>query len=382
MNETLNQFKAIAADPYGSVRGWKKKTGKKVIGVSPMHIPEEIIHAAGILPVVLWESDEPITIANSYSQPTICGYTRSIFDDALKEKLKFIDGMVYHDDCLAQRQFGFLMRRYAKPAYNYLIYVPQVLDEPHSKDNLVKQLRRFSTSLEEFSGQKVSGEKLQQSIVIYNKHRALMRKLYNFRRDNPGVLRAKEVAGIAQASMLMPKEEHSKLLEELLPILEKTKKPSGNGRVRVIVSGCLCRAPRTEILDAIEDAGADVVDDDLYVGARYSVTDAPETGDPYEALADRFVKMKLRCPSKSQDSTDWAKQLVEIAQKSNSKGVVSFESKFCEPHYFFYSHIMQALDKENIRNLGIEIEHETTSARSAQIATRVQAFIESCKGEK
>lgn len=382
MNEIIKKFTAMSNDPYSTVKQWKEKTGKKVIGVSPMHVPEEIIHAAGMLPVIFWPSDEPITLGNSFTQPTICGYPRSVFDDALKGKLKFLDGGAYCDCCLAQRQFQFVMNYHVKLPFYFLLYLPQLLDEPLCKGHMVLQLRLMRDALEKFSGQKISDEQIRQSIVIFNKHRSLMRKLYDFRRINPGVLRAREVLAVVQSGLLMPKEEHSKMVEELLASLEKEKKPSVDGKARVVISGSMCQAPRLDVLNAIEDAGGVIVDDDLWMGARYSITDAPETGDPFEALADRFLGMKLRCPSKSQDSTDWAKQLAEIAKKNKAQGVVSLEVKFCEPHYFYYSHIMQTLDKQNIRNLGIEMEHETTSSASAQIATRVQAFIESCKGGK
>lgn len=380
MNEILNRFKEISADPYGAVKGWKEKTGKKVIGVVPMHIPEEIIHAAGMLPVVLWESDEPITIANSYSAPTICGFPRSIFDDAMKGKLKFIDGIVYCDCCLAERQFTFLMQNNAKPSYNYLIYLPQRLDDSHSRDNLVKQLKRFSNSLEEFGGQSITDDELQQSIKLYNKNRSLLRNLYDFRRNNPGVLKARDMVAVVQSGMLMPKEKHNRMLEDLLGKLEKQAgQPSAKGKVRIVVSGSMCEACRPDILDTVEKAGGMIVDDDLYVGGRYSITDAAEGTDPFDALADRFLKMNIRCPSKSQDSTNWADQIIAIAEKSQARGVISLAVRFCEPHYFFFNDIRHNLDRAGLRVLMLEMEHEATPSNSAQIETRIGAFIETCK---
>ncbi|MGV8058008.1 MAG: 2-hydroxyacyl-CoA dehydratase subunit D [Smithellaceae bacterium] len=384
MKETLEKFVAVANDPYSSVAKWKTDNNKKIIGVVPMHVPEEIIHAAGMLPIVLWESDEPITLANAFSQPTMCGFPRGVFNDAYKGRLDFVDGMIYTDDCLGERQFAFLCQRNLKLGYEYLLYVPQVLGEQHSKDNLVMQLERIKTGLEAFGGQKITNEALEKSIAIYNKNRALIRKLYEFRRNNPGVLKAREVVAIVAASMRMLKEDHSKLLEKLLADLEALKtKPSVEGKVRVVLSGSLCQVPRIDILDSLEEAGAVVVDDDLYVGIRYAITDVQEgSGDPIGALADRYLKAKLRCPLKSQDSTDWAKQLVEIAKKSNAAGVISLEVKFCEGHYFYYSHIRHTLDAAGFRELALEMEHESTATRSAQNTTRLEAFVESLKGGK
>jgi len=71
LHESLNTFLSVAADPPRSLTEWKKRTnGKvKIIACVPMHIPEEIIHAAGALPVVLWESQEPVTLGFRHIQP-------------------------------------------------------------------------------------------------------------------------------------------------------------------------------------------------------------------------------------------------------------------------------------------------------------------------
>ena len=65
-----------------------------------MHLPEELVHAAGMLPVMMWRSNELITLGHSRILPFNCGLSRSVVDDALKGKLDFMDGMVFYDTCL------------------------------------------------------------------------------------------------------------------------------------------------------------------------------------------------------------------------------------------------------------------------------------------
>jgi len=72
MKEILERLFMVSADPYKSVEGWKRKTGKKVIGVFPMWIPEEIIHAADILPAVIWRGNEPVTEGHAHLPPFNC----------------------------------------------------------------------------------------------------------------------------------------------------------------------------------------------------------------------------------------------------------------------------------------------------------------------
>ena len=50
----------VAADPDAYALAWKQfHPGRKVAGVLPMNFPEELLHAAGFLPVVIQENSEP-----------------------------------------------------------------------------------------------------------------------------------------------------------------------------------------------------------------------------------------------------------------------------------------------------------------------------------
>ena len=94
MEDILSKFSEVTEDPYKRLAKWKEQTGSKIIGCFPMYVPEEIIHAAGILPVTILGSDKPITHADKYVQLYICGLVRSNFDLALRGDLDFLDGMV------------------------------------------------------------------------------------------------------------------------------------------------------------------------------------------------------------------------------------------------------------------------------------------------
>ena len=97
MGDILNGFAAAAADPRAVARAWKTATGGKVVGTFPMHFPAEVIHAAGALPTILQESDEPITVGHGAMYPFFCGYTRSVVDQAAKGDFSHLDAIVFGD---------------------------------------------------------------------------------------------------------------------------------------------------------------------------------------------------------------------------------------------------------------------------------------------
>ena len=78
--EAIAGLEEIASDPQGYAQRWKDEHERKVIGSFPMNFPAELVHAAGMLPVVVQESREAITEGRNLMFEFYCGYTRSLAD--------------------------------------------------------------------------------------------------------------------------------------------------------------------------------------------------------------------------------------------------------------------------------------------------------------
>ncbi|HAY22847.1 MAG TPA: hypothetical protein DCY27_11940 [Desulfobacterales bacterium] len=373
MAEQLNKCIQITRDPYSYLAEWKKQNNKKVICCYPMHVPEEIVHAAGMLPVVAWRSNEPVTLGHSHIPPYNCGLTRSFIDDLVKDKLNFFDGVVIYRMCLQAQGLPFIIGQNVSLPYLEYLSLPAIYPGLPTRDFLIKELERFKNSLEEFSGRKITAEALNQSIALYNKNRQLLSKIYEIRRQRPGAIKARELMAIVQASMLMPKEENNKLLEQLISELEK-REPSSQPKIRVVVYGGLCQTPHLDILDLIEELGMEVVDDDLYVGSRYFANDVQITEKPVEALAERYLAHTPPCPTKGDYATDWTDYIIEMANKNQAQGIISLLIKYCPPHLCYYPDIKNKLADRGIPEVLIEVEHEVISLGQAR--TRLQSFAE------
>lgn len=378
MEEIMKQFVEYPSDPYTSIAKWKEHTKKKVIGIFPMWIPEEIIHAAGMLPVVMWRSNEAITWGYAHVPPYNCAINKSVVDDVVKGKLKFMDGMVFLRQCLQSQEVPFIVENNRPPAFEEYLYIPPIYHgDKASKDFTRDEFKRLRKRLEEFGGEKITDEKLNESIKLYNKNHSLLRKLYDLRKETPGILRGRDVLRIVWSSMLMPKEEHNKLLESLLSELEKNGYKTAKGK-KVFLSGCLCIHPQLELLDMIEDLGMLVVDDDIYVGYRYFANDAEITDDPIGALMERhFIKTPVD-PARGEVEVNWGKELIGKVKKLHADGIITLLTKYCPPHLCYYPDIKVELANAGIPEVLIEVEHEVISMES--IKTRLQSFREMIGG--
>ncbi|WP_456486318.1 2-hydroxyacyl-CoA dehydratase subunit D [Candidatus Alkanophaga liquidiphilum] len=380
----LEPFLKAVENPYKTVSEWKERTGKKVIGCYPMWLPRELVHAAGLLPVVVWRSDEPVTIGHAYVHTFNCGLTRSFVDDAVRGKLDFIDGFIIYRTCLQAQELPFILEQHVRPAYLEYLYLPAIFPGAATKDFLIEELERFKASLEEFTGKEITDEELRRSIELYNENRRMLRRFYEFRRKNLGVLRAREVMAVVWSSMLVPKEEHNTWLRELLLELEERqeellKEPRVKGDLKVVLTGALCQTPQLEILDMIEDLGMVVVDDDLYVGSKYFANDVELDGNkrPLEALAEHYLKREPTCPTKGDWEMDWTDEIAGMVKRGGADGVISLLIKFCPPHLCYYPDIKRGLMEAGVPEVMIEVEHEIVSLEG--VRTRLQSFAESLR---
>lgn len=374
MKGILSEFNKICQNPYEQIAKWKSKTGRMVVGCFPLYIPEEIIHAAGCLPITLLGSREIITLADIHLAPIHCCIARSNLDMALKGKMDFLDGVIFSDICDITRQMPDIWKSNLATPFQHRFGLAGKVTSARARQYIAEEIERLGNSLGRFTGNEISSQAIRQSIDIYNENRSLLNRLYQLRKNSDLPFRTRDVAMIVQSSMLIPKEEHTQLLTKLLQFLEhdqSTKKPPVE-KVLLVLSGGLCHSPQEEILDIVEELGAAVVDDDLYIGRRYFTTQVNNTQNPIDALADRYIR-DIPCCTKYSGANNWAKYLIGLVKESGAKGIVELVVKFCEPHNFDLPQLNYSLSQASIPHIIIETER---TVPIGQIKTKLQAFIE------
>ena len=247
-----------------SIRNWKDQ-GKSVIGWICNYVPEEIIYAAGILPMRIMGHEDYISRGDSYLQSNMCPYIRSCLGMGLDNKYDFLDGIIAVHSCDATCRLFDNWRIYIGASYSHL------LDHPHkiSQSSQIyhhQQLEKLKKSLEDFSCRDITDSSLCNAIDVYNENRILLKKIHRLMtRDNPP-LSGVEVSEIVRSSMIMPKEENNVLLKGLLEELMTGEDGRASGP-RLLISGSIM--DNSSFIQLVEDCGATVVADDLCSGTRY-----------------------------------------------------------------------------------------------------------------
>jgi len=374
-SSVLADLESVVADPLAYVAAWKERTGRKAIASFPMNFPAELIHAAGALPVILQDDRSPITEGRSLLAEFYCGYTQSVVDQAARGRFDIFDGIVLSDHCVQLLGAVDVIREIRPTIPMHFGQFVGSLDERWADRQVRGEIDGLVAEIEAVVGAPVSEQALSDSIRLYNENRRLLREFYDLRRSGRARIAPSQMQTLVSSSLVMDVEEHSAILAGLLGRMTSTQ-DAPTDLVRIHLSGHFCHGPRPELLDTIEECGALVVDDDLYVGYRYISSDAQETGDPFDALAVWYRERNTSapCPTRVQQSVDWDEYLVRTVRNSESLGVIVLMAKFCEPHMLYYPELRRTLEDKGIPLLLVETEHDGIPLES--LRTRVETFVE------
>ena len=376
MIPTVSKFRDSLAGYYEKIAEQKKATGRPVVGCMPMFFPEELIHASGATPVVIQESDEIITQGSRHMDSFYCGVVLSVTDLVVKGKLDFLDMLIVPDTCVQQRGMAQVLR-HLRPDINVeLVQLPRRLRTQDAMELAIGRLEKIRGKLRQLTGSDVGDDKIEQSILVYKENRMLLRELYQLRREKPGILKGNDMAAIVQSAMLMPTEEHSEYLRALMAELEKAA-IAAEDSVRLYVSGHFCAPPKREILELIEEAGAVIVDDDLYNGYRYFAEDITDGSSPIERLARRYVYPAVPNPTRLDVANDWRTYIVKAVTQARAQGVVILLQRHCDPHMIWYPDIRNALLEAGVPSLMVETGHEDFALAGER--TRIQKLVDTIK---
>jgi bzd-type benzoyl-CoA reductase N subunit len=373
IEEILNRFRMINAE-YPETPQIKefKAGGGKVFGWLCTYVPEELIHAAGGLPVRItgYQNETELDDANAHLYIVSCSFSRSCLQMGLRGKYSHLDGIVAGSTCDGARRLYDHWCRYVRTPFAQILSVPRKYNEA-TLELYCQEVIGLKKGLEEYLGVNIGDEALLDSIGVFNRSRELLRRLYELRkRDEPPITGA-ETFEILNASFRMPKELFNRWMEELLPKLEASD-VKNRGKARIMVIGSVLNNPA--FIQSIEDQGGLVVTDELCTSVRYWYDSVVRQGNepPLKAIARRYLA-NFPC-ARMFPSTDRFEKIIGLIRDYKVDGIVSENIRYCVP----YAHDLPML-KDKIKDLDVpvlalDIEYGTSG--SGQIQTRVQALLE------
>jgi benzoyl-CoA reductase subunit C len=359
----------IEEGDFSPVLKWRE-TGGKVLGHFQVYFPQELAHAAGMLPVMVRGAPVDLLHADSRFGSYLCSILKSSLDLALSGKIE-LDMFVSHPICDAARNLAAVWsRNFDYPCQ--ILYLPQNANSQGTIPYLRDEYDRLLRKLEEISGKKVTEEDLRNSIALYNRSRALVRELYDLKRSEPWKVAAEDAYSLVAIGGLIPVEEHIALMEWVVPEIHKIER-NKEDRIRVVFEGAFCEQPP---LDMIRTIGRScyVVDDDFLIGLRWLTGDVATEDDPLYALAEAYIERSSYSPVQHDNRKTKEAMLLKRAEAAEAEAVVLASAKMCEPGLEEQVAYVLALDENRIPYFLSEFEENMSSFGGLEL--QVETFAE------
>ena len=366
----LEKFDAVCREMPRTVERWKAKTGAKAVGWMLTDVPEELILAAGALPVAVLAEGVTLGEADKYFQGFACSYSRSVLDLLASGRLAFLDGVIIPYICDTTRALDLVVKHHRFLPWTECLRIPKTVVGEGVLPYYRRELERLADRLAVLTGNRPNPEQLRRAIQTMNQVKSRLQRIRALLREKPGAISAAEYLGAVRASLSLPKEEALLLLDEFLA--DATVRTQAPGRLpRVVLAGKVAEPPA--VVEMIEAAGLRVVEDALVLGGRYLETTVAEPGDPWANLAQaqlgRWPMTGVWDSRKSRGDF-----LLERVRAAQAQGVIFLVQKFCEPWEIDYPGLKEVLDRAGIKNLRLETEYQMSALEP--LRTRVEAFAE------
>jgi len=355
---------------FPTVKRWRE-AGGKVLGHFQVYFPEEIAHAAGLLPLKMRGAQIEARQAEARFGSYLCSILKTSLELALSDRVR-LDMFVSHPICDAARNLAAVWGRNFKYPCQ-ILYLPQNANSRHSAQYLRGEYDRIKREIEAVAGRAVTDDDLRNSIAVFNENRRLLHRLYSIKRETPWLLSADEAYVLMAVGGMIPREEHNELLRAVLPQIE-ARPARPQDRIRVVFEGGFCEQPPLDLLRTIAQF-CYVVDDDLLIGLRWILEDVPLDGDPLYNLAEAYLEKSSYSPVQHDLRKPKEKMLLKRMEAARANAAIITAAKMCEPGLDEQVAYAKALDEHGLPYFISEFEENMTSFDHLQI--QLETFVES-----
>ena len=368
----LKEFQDVACHPNRMLDEYKAQ-GKKVIGVLPYYAPEELVFAAGMVPMGMWGSNKKtIARAKEYCATFYCTIAQLALEALLDGTMDQLDGLITPTICDTLRPMSqnFRVSIGDKIPTIFLAH-PQNRFAPWGLQFCVDQYTNVRRALDKISGHEMTDEDITRAIKVYNASRAARREFVSLCAKHWDAVGAVMRSAVLKASWFMPKDVYTEKLKALNAELAALPECQWKG-VKVVTSGIIVDNPK--LLEIFEANKIAIVADDVAHESRAFRTDAAETGDPMMALAEQFANIDydvLLYDPKSKENRR-GEFVAQLVKDSGAQGLILFMQQFCDPEEMEYPYLKRALDAAGIPHIKLGVDQQMRDF--GQASTAIQAF--------
>ena len=380
--ESMDYFDFVIAEVHG-VRPAEliefQKKGGKVFGTFCVYVPDEIVFAADAIATGLCGGSQFWVPGGEKVLPTnTCPLIKASVGARIDRTCPFFriaDMYVGETTCDGKKKAWEIL---AEDVPVHVMNLPQM---KRAKDvqAWAEEIETFKNIVEEFTGNKVTADKLAESIKLINNKRKALERLYDLRKNETLPISGCDALLISQIAFYDDPARFTQMTNKLCDELEKRVADGVSvvpaGTKRIMLTGTPLAIPNWKLHNIVETSGAAVVCEEMCTGTRYFEKLVDESGttleEQYQALANRYMNINCACFTPNSGRID---DILRLAKEYKVDGIIDVNLKFCNLYDTEGYFVERAMKEAGIPVLGIETDYTDSDAQ--QLRTRVSAFIE------
>ena len=380
--EAMDYYNFVIAEIHG-VRPQElikaQEEGKKVFGTFCVYVPDELIFAANAIATGLCGGSQFWVPGGEKVLPTnTCPLIKASVGARLDRTCPFFriaDMYIGETTCDGKKKAWEIL---GEDVPVHVMDLPQMKREKDIKA-WADDIRELKKVIEDFTGNKVTVESLNESIKLINNKRKALSRLYECRKADKVPISGRDALVISQIAFYDDPARFTQMTNKLCDELEQRIKDGVSvvkeGTKRIMLTGTPLAVPNWKLHNIIETSGAVVVCEEMCTGTRYfeNLVDETKTtvDEQIDALANRYMGINCACFTPNTARID---DIIRLAKEYKVDGVIDVNLKFCSLYDVEGYTVERALKEAGIPVMGIETDY--TDSDAEQLRTRIGAFIE------
>ena len=372
----FDQFKSWYENRHDYARAWKARTGGQAVATMCTYTPEELLIAAGMLPVRVLGAHEPQNVTEPHIFGMFCPFCRDSLAQGLLGRFDYCEGVTLTQSCIQYRQTFASWRDHVPTVkWDYYLPMPNEVQSRFAKAQHYAEVKKFRSHLEGVIGKPITDDDLARATAIMNENRRLLHQLFDYRKETNPRVSGLEALYASLTAQFVDREEHNRELKRVLAELPKRPQNRPEG-VRLMTIGS--ENDDASFMAMVESVGATIVIDDQCSGTRNFWNEARVQDDPIATISDRYCE-RPACPTKDYPAHTRFDHVLKLAKDYNARAAVFLQQKFCDPHEGDYPDLKEHLEKNGIPTLFLEFD---ITNPIGPFRIRIEAFLETMSEEE
>jgi len=350
-----------------------KDEGQKVVGTYCAYCPQEMILAAGAIPVSLCgTSEKPIAAAEEVLPRNLCPLIKSSYGFAATDTCPFFhfsDLIIGETTCDGKKKMFEIMQD-IKPVH--VMQLPHLHQLDAALKLWITELRRLRSTLEADLAVEISDDKLWEAIAKVNRETATVKAICDLNKGEP-VLSGLDLLTVTWSRHFS--SDKNSLLSMLKGLQEELAagRPVGSAKKpRVLLTGCPVGLGSEKIIRLVEEAGGCIVAMENCSGYKTLELQADSgINDPIVALAQKYMAIPCSCMSPNPYRMELLRHMIE---EFRVDAVVDLTWQACHTYNIEAFEVGRLVRDNGLPYLHLESDYSSSDLETLKI--RIEALLE------